>query len=511
MTKRHPLYLLAALLAVCFIVACNDDVSDVGTIEGDYNNCSISSFSLSEDDDILRALDSVYFSIDLINAEIYNADSLPKGTDVSRLIVNVSASSASSIELTFKSRFTSNDTTVNITTDPNDSINFATGPVRMTVTSYNGLSKRDYNVSVNVHKTDADTLYWDRLQQVSFPVNATEQKTVMYAGITYTLLAGTDGSYYMCTTENPETYSWMTKASSLPGNAVISSFASTDDAMYIADTQGHVYTSTDGLAWAATTAVMDCVYGGYKNILLGARRDSDGWKHVTYPASTEREVPSGCPVSGMSQLVLYETKWSTSPISVMVGGIDSAGRYTGEAWAYDGQIWDRISTTGIDERAGVTLVPYTTPRYVSDDSWRLTEQDAILAMGGIYESESGVVTSKKVYISYDLGITWKEADSYLQFPDDYPEFSSAQAYTISYTLSARSVSDDGNWIDITPRKIPCWATPVNVSSSLSRVSSEVTSWDCPYILLFGGIDSDGSLNQYVTRGVINRFTFQPLY
>ena len=135
MTKRFPLYLISGVLALCFTAACNDDPTETAILEGDYNNCAISSFSLAKDDSILRSLDSVFFSIDLVKAEIYNADSLPKGTDISRFVVNVSAPAASKIELSFKSRFTGNDTTVNITENPGDSINFAAGPVKMAVTS----------------------------------------------------------------------------------------------------------------------------------------------------------------------------------------------------------------------------------------------------------------------------------------------------------------------------------------------------------------------------------------
>ena len=133
-------------------------------------------------------------------------------------------------------------------------------------------------------------------------------------------------------------------------------------------------------------------------------------------------------------------------------------------------------------------------------------------MGGQYETDKGIEASNTVYISYDFGITWKEADSYLQFPEDYPDFSAAQAYVIDYTLHARSTFGNGAWRDLTPRTIPCWATPAaNVDDIRSRVSKPVTSWECPYIFLFGGKKADGTLLPHVTRGVINRFTFQPLY
>ena len=509
MTKRFPLYLISGVLALCFTAACNDDPTETAILEGDYNNCAISSFSLAKDDSILRSLDSVFFSIDLVKAEIYNADSLPKGTDISRFVVNVSAPAASKIELSFKSRFTGNDTTVNITENPGDSINFAAGPVKMAVTSYNGQTKRDYNINVLVHTIDADTLYWDRLQQVSFPKTANAQKTVMYSGKPHTLLSGTDDSWYLSTTDSPEDYSsWQTATSAVPDGADINTFSATDNALFIADTDGKLYTSTDGNAWTATGATVHCVYGGYGSTLLGARHDSDGWKHVTYPASTERAVAADCPVSGTSQLVIYQTKWSTSDMAIMIGGKDSSNRYSGEAWAYDGNVWSRISTTGIDEREGVSLFPYSTPR-LSSTSWRVTEQSALLAMGGEYETENGIEADKTVYISYDFGITWMEADSYLQFPEDYPDFSSAQALVIDYTLHARSTFGDGAWRSLDVRGIPCWAYPMD--DARSRVSKPVTSWECTYIFLFGGKKADGSLIPYVTRGVINRFTFQPLY
>ena len=510
MTKRFPLYLIAGLVAICLSTACNDDDADTITISGDYNNCAVASFSLSKNDAILRALDSVFFSIDMISAEIYNADSLPKGTDITSMVLNVGTPAASSVTVTYKSRFTDNDTTTSLTTNPGDSINFAGGPVKMTVTSYNGLDKRDYTIRLNVHTVEADTLYWAQMQKIDFPRTASAQKSVMFGDKVHTLLSGTDGNNYICVTDDPSSNDWDVTTATLPQGAVIASFSATDDAMFITCTNGDLHTSTDGATWTSTGVTMHTIYGGYDSQLLGARHDSDGWNHVTYPASTVNAVPDGCPVSGTSQLIKYQSKWSSSPLVVMVGGQDSSDRYTGESWAYDGNKWARISTTGIDERAGVTLISYNIPR-MSSDSWNVTEQTALLAMGGLYETDNGLKASRMVYISYDFGITWKEADSYLQFPSDgdeaYPTFYGAQGFVIDYTLTARAVND-GAWTDMATNRLPAWAIPM---SDRSRVSRPVTSWECPYIFLFGGYESDGTLLGSVTRGVINRFTFRPLY
>lgn len=512
MTKRLPLYLIAAIMATCLTVACNgDDSTSYYYTEEYYTNCGITSFGLAKDDSILRNLDSVYFSIDLVQALVFNADSLPPKTDISRLIPTVSATAASQVEFTFKSRHTAADTTVNFTTNPTDSINFSS-PVTMTVTANDGITKRNYTIMINVHNVEPDTLYWNTLEQQSFPLAAKAQRTVLLSGRPVTLIEGTDGSWSICTTTDPETYPWATATSPVPAGTDINTFAATTDgALYIATTDGELHRSTDkGASWASTATTMHCVYGGYGTTLLGARHDVDGWKHVTYPASTEIALADGCPVSGTSQLVNYESKWSSSPMALMVGGIDADGNYIGDSWAYDGTIWHRISSRGIDERAGVTLVPYTTP-VMGNGAWRVTDEDALLAMGGTYKDEDGVAASKTVYISYDFGLTWAEADDYLQFPADFPDFYAAQAYNFEFTLSSRSTTGTiDNWQSLKPRHIPAWASPVPASAA-SRIASPVTSWECPYIFLYGGMSSDGTLRPYVTRGVINRFTFKPIY
>ena len=44
-----------------------------------------------------------------------------------------------------------------------------------------------------------------------------------------------------------------------------------------------------------------------------------------------------------------------------------------------------------------------------------------------------------------------------------------------------------------------------------RVSTPVTTWECPFIYLFGGFDDQGALLPYVWRGVYTRMTHYPVY
>lgn len=480
MTRKLPIYFILSLLVGCFAASCNEDPDPVQS--SSYANCAVTSFSLAKDDSVVAALDSVYFSIDLVGARIFNADSLPVGTDVSKLIIKVGTSSASACDITFPIPGTKRDTTINIIESPNDSINFSEGPVQMVVKSYDGQAQRAYTVSVNVHKEIPDTLLWQTAAERSLPSalqTPTVQKTVMYKGEAMCFTSNASGAS-VAVSADPFAGVWDSRQVTLPSGAVTSSIESTDDALYILTSRNELYRSTDGgSTWVATGETMNHIYGGYGSTLLGARRDADGWKHVTYPASTVKSVPRGCPVSGTSALVNYTSKWSASPIAIMIGGRDSDSHLTGESWAYDGSVWGRLSTEGIDEREGVTLFPYFAVR-VDSKNWKVSEQSALYAVGGKYVTEHGAVVSRTVYVSRDFGITWDEATETMQLPVEMAAFCNAQALVFDSTLP-------------------------------SRVSRPVTEWECPYIYLFGGTSASGTLIDKVRRGVINRFTFKPQY
>lgn len=480
MTRKTPLYLITLLLSTIFAAGCNDKSADIIETVETYANTAISSFSLQKDDSVLAHLDSVFFSIDLIEARIFNADSLPVGTDISRLLVKLETASAKACEFTFRVPDSERDTTVDIIAHPNDSINFSEGPVKLVVTSFDGSAKRTYQVSVNVHRSIPDTLVWMKATPDGLPTTLsapTVQKTVYYKGSAYCFTS--DGtSCCLALSTDPFSGEWDKESPTLPAGSDINSIEATSDALYLLDSDGMLHTSTDGITWESTGSKMNHLYGGYGSTLLGARHDEDGWKHVSYPASTENPVAEACPVKGTSALISYETKWSDTPMAVTLGGRKADGTLTGEAWVYDGVNWTRLSTGGLPEGVeGITLFPYSTLR-TNKTNWSVTRRSALIAFGGL--TSSGAAT-KSAYVSYDFGITWNEADSYLHLPATMNAFHSAQAIIFDTVLPS------------------------------SRYTRPVESWECPYIYLFGGYTGNGSLINEIYRGVINRFTFKPIY
>ena len=467
------------------LTACNSD-SEFSSATSAYSNCEVSSFQLQRNDDLLYGLDSVYFAIDLVNAEIFNADSLPVGTNTSKLLIKVGTESASACNVTFHLSGTDRDTTINLIDSPNDSINFADGPVTLEIVSYSGLARRSYNVKVNVHNVAPDTLWWDEDAIRPLPTTLTSvkaQKSVMFDGEIYCYT--TDGnSFALSKISDPFDMISKTASVVLPAGADISTITATTDAIYCLDAGGRLYGSTDGETWTDRQTVMTHIYGAYGSTLLGALEETDGWKHLTYPATTVTPIPAGCPVKGASAPVEFTSKWNITPTAVIFGGVDAQGAISGYAWAYDGTMWSRLSNKPAPVAvSGTTVFPYNTPK-VSLTSWRVTDRSALLALGGLMEN--GAVNDT-VYVSHDFGITWTKGEATLQLPTYYPRVYGADVFVVDRTIHA------------------------DATESRSRVIKPVTEWECPYIYVFGGVDKNGALVSTVRRGVINRFTFKPLY
>ena len=85
MIKKQAI--IMALAATCSLAACNSSDTEYHEAELD-GSAIVKGFSLVENNKILADLDSVFFSIDLVAGEIFNADSLPKDTRINGLAAN---------------------------------------------------------------------------------------------------------------------------------------------------------------------------------------------------------------------------------------------------------------------------------------------------------------------------------------------------------------------------------------------------------------------------------------
>lgn len=499
MLKKIAIYILIATFASSF-VACNEDSDDPTTTS---SNVMVTSFAINPNDTILNNLDSVYFSIDLVNAKIFNADSLPYGTDVSNLGVHISTLGSSVAEIIVP-RPGKSDTTINYLKSPNSTIDFSNGPVTLHLVALDGVAQRDYSISVNVHKIKPDSLFWNKLSLNKLPSiynNPTVQKTVRYKNQAV-CISGIHPQYTLAKIDNPSNFMWDMQEISFPFTPNVNSLSATEDALYMLDNENNLYTSFDGVNWTACNEKWHHIYGGYGSSLLGVKLIDGNYYHVTYPASTIALADSECPISGTSSIVSFENEWSNNTQAFVIGGRRSDGKVIGDMWGYDGSNWAKISHAGVYPREEMTFFSYYT--FETDSTnWEITELPTLIAFGG-FDQEG--YAGKKVYISIDMGLNWKLADDLMQLPDYIPAMGNAQALVFSRTLVSRGGNSD--WIDYPSKQLPSWWEIYN--PVYSRVAQPTTKWECPYIYLFGGYDNNGSLYNSIWRGVINRLSFKPV-
>ena len=492
-------------MAIGFIAistACNSKDEDVVT-STDYvasQSVAITGFNLQADLKVMKNLDSVYFSIDLEHGVVFNADSLPRGTKINKLIPKItypSTVTSATIEMTGGSHRTG---TVDYIKNPTDTIDF-TGNVTLTLaTAKNALSKT-YKLVVNVHKEDPDTLYWDRLSTTTLPSrlpNPKAQKTVATPNGIITIIEESNGQFTLSSTKDLFEANWDQKALSLSFTPQIESLtAGSDGSLYILSTAGELMNSTDGMIWNQLASGWNSIIGQFGDILLGTSLQGNNLIQTSWPegSAPALQMPEGFPLSQHTQPVEFTNRWSTEPTIILFGGYPFSGNGKSPSWAYDGSQWVDISENSLPELAGLSVVNYYS--YLKSASNSLIKEfEVLLAFGG--KDAAGNV-NRTVYISYDHGINWQKAQDYSQLPTSigagYMVDALCEGYPMESNLSDRWKIASHNMI----RRLPF------------EISGDLVKWNCPYIFLMGGYDQNGALNTNIRSGVLQRLTFTPLF
>lgn len=508
MNKRISVFILFSVL-LSTVISC--DYSSEPYVES--TNVAVTSFSISANTDVLASLDSVYFTIDLMSAKIYNADSMPIGTDVSKLVLNIGLPTVTSAYLYISKSENSNDTIIDYATYYTDTID-CSGDLQLLVTSEDGLNSRVYDIMVNVHQQEPDSLFWSIEAKSDLPSTLIpeEQRTVKFQESAYCLIKNVAGAYTVGVSSHPSVVAWEVSDVNFSFTPNIKTFTAADNAMYILSESGELYYSTDAITWNTTSQVWYNILGGYGDELLGVIKVDNEYYHVGYPTGgVSTVILDDFPIDGASQMVIYETEWSVTAQGMIAGGVDKYGELIGDVWGYDGSRWAMLTLSSFTPLKDVTLFSYYTYN-TNNGNWDLSKHITWFILGGRDESNS---VTKDVYISQDLGLIWEKADTLVQLPDYIPAFDNAQAlvYTVEYSApSARSSSSSSGLLDgweLTPSfELPKYYEIVLPETYSSRAATQ--TWECPYIYLFGGEDNYGSLYDTIWKGLIYRLEYQPL-
>lgn len=495
MTNKTTLYILLTMVALLsslsLLTSCNKDKDsdDTFTYSTSTQTTLVTSFGLQADGTVLASLDSVHFTVDYDNGLIYNADSLPVGTKISALKVNVKfLNTVKSAEFHISSAAVQSDTVINYSTSSSQSIDF-TGFTVLKVTSADGQQVKEYEVKVLVHEQNPDTLVWPQSWRRDLPgynSGMIAHKTVKL-GDSYRSLAYDGTRCLLMTASTLSQRVWDQREVALPFTPDVNTLVATDEALYMLAVDGQLYTSTDGADWTSCGVKWHSLLATYGSRVLGIMNDGEGYCHDEYPRSagyTCMPVEDGFPIHQASSMIESSYKWTVSQQTVIMGGVDSEGKTLNAVWGYDGETWGKINTThgtALPALKDATLFSYYTfrplvgvRRYARQATWYL--------MGGRKDDGS---LNGDIYLSSSQGVTWVKADSTISQASYMPKFYGAQALVEEEMLT--------------------------VNRAPSRVSTAITSWICPYIYLMGGYNELDVLLPNMWQGVYVRMTNSPIY
>lgn len=491
---------LAIIPTIAILTACNSDSPSTATYDP-VASVAVKSFKLNANANILSNLDSVYFSIDLDRGVIFNADSLPLGTDITRLVPVISyASSVETAEITMTGG-KRKEGTVDYKAHPSDTLDFS-GNVVLRLTAASGELERSYRIKINVHKSVADSLMWDKVAQASLPSRLGKprhQKTVAYKEQAISIIEEANGSLTLAKTSDIASSDWQKSTLSLSFAPQIRSLSAGDNALYLLDTDGNLYTSADGNLWQSVGVKWSALLGGYGDSALGIINHNGTLCHDIYPRPAGfplTKIDDNFPASGMSNMLVFASKWTAKPLAWLIGG-SRDGKALSATWAYDGSSWANISNSTPPALEEALILPYFMYRQTST-SWIQTEYSVTLCLGG--RLPNGEI-NRAVWMTYDNGVTWIKAESLMQLPKYIPSLYAADAIIATTPMHG---SLNSYWSERpTPR-------PSDYRISYFIDGSEV-DWECPYLYIIGGQTADNTLSDAIWRAVLARLTYMPLF
>lgn len=494
----------AIITAVMLATSCNSS-NDTTEITVVTTSAKVNSFKMNTSPRYVPDMDSVFFSIDLLNLQIYNADSLPMGSDITKLVPNISTTNASVVELHVP-RAGQTDTVINYLDNNNDSIDFSSGNVRLRIVASDGMSTATYRIRVNVHTVPTDTLMWTRIDSGNLPslFSIPSQQRTVRSGNTLCCLTRSGSDYCMAVTDSPAD-GWNCTRINFGFVPDVYSLNATGDALYILDTDNNLYSSTDnGVTWSAKDMKMNHIYGALGNVLIGAQQSSGAWYSVTCPPTQAQPIADNMPVAETSQPLEFTPEMGTSSQVIFVGGRKADGSMSADTWGYDGKTWARLSRSAMPYAiSNMSLVSYfavDTTTYNHRKRYPL-----VMAMNG---NRADGKLNDTIYVTRDFGMHWMKADSLMQMPPVIPARSRAQVFDINITLGGTQQQADAmQWKTL-------WTRPSAVSVPTTGIRptalEPITTWTCPYLYMFGGVNAEGNTYNTLYRGVINSFTMKPL-
>ena len=355
--------------------------------------------------------------IDQINHLIYNVDSLPYGTDVSKVLCTVSSKNSGVIAI----QNMDSDTLKYY--NSSDSIDF-TQPRKFIAYSYDGKSHQEYEVRLNVHYERNDLFVWN-CSDIALPSNIQGMKALSCNGRVY--LFTTDGSrtsVYYCEEDNSDGWKQAEPASSMSLPPYSYQNMVECDLHIYTYSNGHILKSADGSTWEETAqaSLLRLVAADSKSLYALSHSGlliSSTDEGVTWNEEALDDSPGLLPIQDISYCSL-PSRVNDATEYIVLAGNRTLANYSDDRYAMvwskvaeysegsRNDSWMYISACDVDSVALPRMSNLTMASHGSD----------IFALGA---SGIGACTNPgftQIYYSQDGGVYWRNDKNY-QLPKDF--------------------------------------------------------------------------------------------
>ena len=426
------------LMAAFMITSClNDDDNEV-TLSSES---SITAFSIKDNietkytakvngkDTTLTATvkGSDYpFIIDQVERRIYNADSLPVGTNVSKVVVEITADTPYIVFVADKdSLWTSTD-----------SLNFE-NPVKFKVMAQSMEYGAVYTAEINVHKQEPDSLVWSNLSS-DFNGSAIQaQKAVYFNDKIYVFARQDEGKVAVTTTSITDGHSWSALQPLSLEKADYSTAMTWGDHLYII-AENQLYQSENGTDWSKIESapklkmLVSNIYSQNNpeenNKLIAINTDNVFVESHNGTEWTEQEsVPYGFPETSLS-FVSYPLNTNSSIDRMLVLGENPIATDTTSV------VWAQLSTENTwgnypPEKDNLDFCPKL------ENIAMIHYNNQLYAFGGPGKKNgSNLAPFSAFYESVNNGITWQQVKRYVFFPEEFSNLYKQADGNYSYVI-----------------------------------------------------------------------------
>ena len=421
---RKSIYLLLTFFGLALgLTSCFKDKT---TDFSGYNKCAITAISLKD----LEWTDTVPdqygadslvthkitgtnypFTIDQVNGLIYNVDSLPMGTPVKKILLNVTSDGNAVYQ-----RSSTDDAYYYLSSD---TIDF-THPVKAMVVSMSNNYSKNYTISLNVHKQHADSTKWNVQREAWAGKELKAPRAVKY-GVRVAVYGKKDGKLMVTTAyAGSHDFSTPVEVEGVSSNASYDNIVYFQNALYMLD-KNALYVSDDAVNWTQMQTntpishLMGCntneIFGVYDDSFITSA-DANAWnKEYT-------EYPEFIPDSNIYSIT---TSYSTNldlERTVTFGQLKESTDTIATAWFRDNGYQENYSNLW-----GYTYISrdnnYALPNL--DNLVVMLYKDYLIAIGNNCRNKGYKRALDYVYVSKDWGLTWKgqkdeKFDTYLKLP-----------------------------------------------------------------------------------------------